>query len=300
MPAERRYGTDHPHYAWSPLPARERLRLPRGARVALCVLVSLEHLDWSPPAGSHQPPGLYHRPLPEYWAISIREYGHRVGVYRILDLLARYRIRPTIAMDALTAEHYPYLVRYCVDRGAEVIAHGVAVSRMITSRMGEEEERRAIETSIAAVTRATGTAPRGWFGPEYGESERTPRLLAEFGIDYCCDWVNDEQPYPMTTPTGALTALPIALELDDVFALRDRRFPVDGWARNIRQAFDRCYRDGAKTGRVMVLSLHPHLSGQPFRIGFLDEAIRHIMGRKAVWPASGSEIVDWYRKGGKA
>jgi peptidoglycan/xylan/chitin deacetylase (PgdA/CDA1 family) len=297
MPAERRFGMDHPHYRWSPVVARAPLRWPGGARVALAAVVCLEHLDWEPPTGTYQPPGLYHRPLPEYWAISHREYGHRVGIFRVLDTLERHGIRPTVAMDALTAEHYPYLVEHCLGRGAEIIAHGLAVSRMITSGMSEADERAYIRQSIDAVAAATGTTPAGWFGPEYGESTRTPALLAEAGIRYVCDWVNDEQPYPMTVPSGELTALPLMLELDDVFALRDRRFETDGWARNVKQAFDRIYRDGAKIRRLLALSLHPHLIGQPFRIGLLDAVLGHIMRRKRVWPATGSEVVEAYRKG---
>ncbi len=289
-------GMDHPHHGWSPIVTRRPLRWPEGARVALSVIVNLEQLEWDPPEGSYQPPGLYDRPLPEYRAITHREYGHRVGVFRVLDALERHRLRPTVAMDALTAANYPYLVKHCQARGAEIIAHGEAPSRMITSAMSEAEERRYIRDSIEAVAAATGTEPRGWLGPNYGESTRTPRLLAEAGVRYVCDWVNDEQPYPMTVPGGALYALPILLEIDDHFALRERRFPVDGYGQLIARAFDRMYRDATRSGRLLVLNLHPWLIGQPFRIGYLEAALAHIMRRKRVWAASGAEVVDWYRK----
>jgi peptidoglycan/xylan/chitin deacetylase (PgdA/CDA1 family) len=97
-------------------------------------------------------------------------------------VLDKYGIKPTIAMDALTAEHYPFLVRHCLGRGDEIIGHGIAVNRMITSRMAEQEERDYIQTSVQALTRATGQAPVGWLGPESGESTRTPQLLAEMGM----------------------------------------------------------------------------------------------------------------------
>jgi len=120
--------------------------------------------------------------------------------------------------------------------------------------------------------------------------------LAEAGVRYVCDWTNDEQPFPMTTPTGELFALPLILDLDDVFALRDRRFPVDGYARNLKQAFDRIYRDSSRSGRLIVLTIHPYLMGQPFRIGYLDDALGHMVRRQKVWPATGGQIVDWYRQ----
>jgi len=299
MATDPRPGMDHDHYAWSPIVARPRLEWPGGARIALAVIVALEHIEWTPPAGSVQAPGLYThlalaRPIPEFWSVSHREYGHRVGIFRVLDVLARHGIRPTIAIDAMTARHYPWLVRHCARRGCEFIAHGISASRMITSRMSEADERAYIAESVAAVREATGTSPAGWAGPEYGESTRTPRLLAEAGLRYVCDWANDEQPYPMLT-APPLTALPAMIELDDVFALRERHFRVDEYAVQLRDAFDTIYRDAATTGRVLVLNVHPWLMGQPFRIGFLESALAHMVNHAQVWRASGSEIVDAYR-----
>ena len=181
MPAQRRYGMDHEHYDWSPLTQRKKLRWPDNARVALCVIVNLEHLEWSPPPGSYLSPtiggGRGTRPGPNYLRFSHREYGHRVGIFRVMKVLEKHGIKATVAMDALTAENYPYLVRYCLERNCEFMGHGISVSRMITSTMSEAEERDYIRTSLEALRRATGKAPSGWLGPEYGESFRTPQLL---------------------------------------------------------------------------------------------------------------------------
>ena len=263
--------------------------------MALAAIVVLDHLDFQPPEGSVQPPGLYHRPLPEYWAFTHRQYGLRVGVFRVLEALARHGITPTIALDALTARSCPWLVRHCIARGCEIMGHGVAASRMISSRMTEAEELRYLRESLDAVASATGARPRGWLGPEGGESARTPRLLAEEGIRYVCDWANDEQPYRDARHRPAsFSPLPLVLDLDDQFALRDRRFPVDGYVRTVKQAFDRIYRDSAESGRLFVLTIHPYLMGQPFRARFLDDALRHIRRRKRVWSASASEVVEWF------
>ena len=300
MPAERRSGMDHPHYDWSPISTRGILRWPDNARVALCAVVNLEHMEWQPPEGSFQPGNLAGgsaaRPFPDYARLSHREYGHRVGIFRVLDVLEKHGIKPTVALDALTAANYPYLVRHLLDRGSEIIGHGVSVSRMISSNMSEGEERDYINESIAALTAATGSAPQGWLGPEYGESARTPQLLAEAGIGYVCDWTNDEQPYPLKTSQGNLTALPIMLELDDVNALADRKVAIDRYSEMLKEAFDTMYEDGGRNGRVLVIHLHPWLIGQPFRIGYLDDALGHMVRRQGVWAASGSEIVDWYRQ----
>lgn len=298
MPTERAYGMDHPHYAWSPIIDRPVLRWPNGARVALCVILNLDHVEWIAPDGSFglavPPGGLGRVTFPEYAQLSHREYGHRVGIFRVLDVLERVGIRPTVAMDALTAEHYPYLVSHCLSRGCEIIGHGISASQMITSNMSEQEEREYIRSSIDSLARATGSAPVGWLGPEYGESARTPILLAEAGIRYVCDWANDEQPYPMTTPSGNLTALPIMWELDDVIAMWDRKIPFYKYADSIKESFETIHEDAAESGRLMVLNLHPWLVGQPYRVAALEEALRQIMSMHGVWAASGSEITDWF------
>ena len=299
MPGQRNVGMDHGHYEWSPFVNRGVLTWPDNAHIALCVITNLEHLEWSRPSNSYQSPtiagGRGERPFPNYLRFSHREYGHRVGIFRVLDVLRKYNIPPTIAMDALTAEHYPSLVRHCMDSGCEFIGHGISVSRMISSNMSEQEERDYIHFSIETLKHATGSSPLGWLGPEYGESSRTPQLLAEAGIQYVCDWANDDQPYPMTTPQGELYSLPVLLDLDDSNALSERHMSINGYSRLLMEAFDTLYTEGADSGRLLVLNLHPWLIGQPFRIRFLDEALRYIMGNKGVWAATGSQIIKWYQ-----
>ena len=133
--------------------------------VALCVIVTLEHLEWRRPEGSYISPtlsgGYGNRPHPDVTRWSHREYGHRVGVFRIFEVLQRHGIKPTVAMDALTARHYPFLVKHCLDLGAEIIGHGISVSRMITSGMDEGEERAYIAESLEALTEAAGQTAQG-------------------------------------------------------------------------------------------------------------------------------------------
>jgi peptidoglycan/xylan/chitin deacetylase (PgdA/CDA1 family) len=290
---------DHEHYDWSPIVKRGVLRWPGDARVALGVIVNLEHVEWKVPEGGYQVQnlsgGVGPLPFPNYIGVSHREYGHRVGIFRVLKVLAKHGINATIAMDSLTAQHYPYLVSYCKERQCEFIGHGISMSRMITSQMSEQQERRYIRESIDALESATGTPPAGWLGPEYGESTRTPQLLAEAGLRYVCDWTNDEQPYPMKSARGEIYALPIMLELDDVNALWDRRVTIGRYRDMLTEAFDAIYEDSTQSGRLLVLNLHPWLIGQPFRIRYLDDALGHMVRRQGVWAATGAEIVDWYR-----
>ncbi len=299
MPAQRRFGMDHEHYDWSPISTRDILRWPEQAPLALVVVVNLEHMEWDAPDGSYQAANLAGgstaRPFPDYARISHREYGHRVGIFRVLNVLQKYSITPTLAVDALTAQHYPYLMNYCINRGVEFMAHGISVSQMITSNMSADQELKYIQETMAAIKITTGTDPVGWLGPEYGESERTPQLLAKSNIKYVCDWANDEQPYPLKSPDGELTALPIMLELDDVIAMAHRRVNVDRYANMLTESCDVLYENGSDNGRLPVLNLHPWLIGQPFRINYLDEALATIMNKPLIWAATGSEVTNWYR-----
>ncbi len=300
MPGQRGFGMDHPHHPWSPIVKRPPLRWPKEARVAVCVIVNLEHMEWKTGEGSYWrrelSGGFGNRRFPDYTRKTHREYGHRVGIFRVLDALEAVGMRPTIAMDLMTAQNYPFLVEHCLGRGAEIVAHGVSVTQMITSEMGEDEERKYIARCLAGMREATGETPKGWLGPEFGESAKTPQLLAEAGVEYVCDWTNDEQPYEMTTPTGSLASLPICLDLDDVNALWERRMDVERYAQLVKESVDRLLEDGKTTGRLLVLNLRPWLMGQPFRIGYLEDVLEHLASREGVWAATGSEIVEGFRE----
>src|SRR5437764_10208304 len=145
--------------------------------------------------------------FPDIGGYGNHEYGNRVGIFRILAVLGRYGITPTLALDKAVADHYPTLIEEGQKRGAEFIAHGLSRRRIIHVGLSEDEERDYIRTSIAAVERATGTRPVGWSGPDFQETPNTLGLLAAEGIRYVCDWGNDEQPYRMTPKTGELYSL---------------------------------------------------------------------------------------------
>jgi peptidoglycan/xylan/chitin deacetylase (PgdA/CDA1 family) len=290
---------DNPYYDWSPISTRPRLVWPHGARVALGVVLTLESMDWYPPEGTVLPSvarrarGAYPR-VPDVHTTSQYEYGNRVGVFRVVDVLERHGIRPVVAMDAAVAARAPFLVQHLLERGAEFAGHGISSETMISEEMPEEVESDLVRRSLEAVAEATGQRPRGWIGSEYGESTRTVRLLAEHGVDHVMDWPTDEQPHLMKVPRGRLVNLPVAVELDDVLTHVDRCIPVGRFTRMVTEHFDRLHHDGADTGRLMLLNIHPWVMGQPFRIRHLDAALAHITGHDAVWRATGTEITDWY------
>ena len=307
-PAQHQHGMDHPYYDWSPLPSRPRFEWPDRSPLAVGAVIVLEHVEWEPPPDAYslrrRSGGLARLPAPDYPQLTIREYGHRVGIFRLLDLLDRHGIAATVAVDALTAEHYGWLVSHLVERGCEIAGRGVAATRLITSKNTEEEERDAIARSIDAIESATGIRPTTWFSAEGVESFRTPALLAEAGIDAVLDWPNDEQPVLMTTDgvlagvhrpegTAPMVSLPLFLEADDEFALWHRRVSLDGWGEIITGAAARMHRDGAEHpagGRLLMLTLRPWLAGQPFRAQALDSALAQVTALGNLHTAAAGEL----------
>ena len=208
-----------------------------------------------------------------------------------MDTLERYGIPVTVAVDKLTAVHYPWLIDHLNQRGCELIGHGVAASQLITSKLSQEEEAEIIFDCLDTLEKLSGSRPSGWFSPEGVESSRTPELFAAAGVNYVCDGPNEEQPYKMTTPVGELVSLPLFLEVDDEFALWHRRASLTSWEGMIVAAATRLHMDGQTSARHMMLTLRPWLTGQPFRIRTLDRALRQVTQLDAVWAAHGSDIV---------
>ena len=307
-PAQHQHGMDHPYYDWSPLPSRARFDWPNHSPLAVGAVIVLEHVEWEPPPDAYslrrRSGGLARLPAPDYPQLTIREYGHRVGIFRLLDTLERHSIAATVAMDALTAQHYGWLASHLVERGCEIAARGIAATRLITSKDSAHDERQAIAMSLDAIETATGMRPTTWFSPEGVESFRTPALLAEAGVDCVLDWPNDEQPYLMTTDgvldgvapqpsTPAMLSLPLFLEADDEFALWHRRASLAGWREIITRAAARMHREGAEHstgGRLLMLTLRPWLAGQPFRAPVLDDALDHVIALGGIHSASAASL----------
>jgi peptidoglycan/xylan/chitin deacetylase (PgdA/CDA1 family) len=204
---------DHGWYRYSPIVDRLPLRWPNGERIAVWILPVVEFLDLLRPdtPGQHPPPG---GPL-DVRTWSHRDYGNRWGIWRVMDVLDKYRVRATVAVNALAARLYPDIVREARERDWEIVACGEAGSRVITSKMAVEDEKAMIERSRDEIWAATGTMPAGWLSPQVSESAATPALLAEAGFTYCADWANDDQPFDFMVPTGELTAVPYGREVDD-------------------------------------------------------------------------------------
>jgi peptidoglycan/xylan/chitin deacetylase (PgdA/CDA1 family) len=281
-------GADHAIHPWSPQPQRPDFRWPGGARVAVYLLLHIEHTEIEPPADAHRDPrfrGAFFTGTPDWHGWSYRDYGNRIGAWRILDLLDALQLPASVAVNTLAARRHPELIAACAARGFEPVAHGISASRMVTPRMTEAEERAHI---LAARDELAEIWPgaTGWLGQDHGATARTTGLLAEAGFAYSLDWANDDEPY---RHASGLLALPPPAEHDDVQTLWLRRVPVARWPGLLRDALDRLLAE-PRGGRVLGIGIHPWMLGAPHRIRYLRESLQDLASREGVHIATAGTL----------
>jgi allantoinase len=275
-----------------PITKRPRLHWPNGARLAVWVVPNIEYWDEDSLAGGSLviPP----KATPDIANYSWRDYGLRVGIWRQMDILDRLKIPATVALNSLVCDYYPAVIEAAVDLGWEFMGHGRTNSERL-SGLSEADERRQIREVLDTIGKATGIRPRGWLGPGLTETSNTLDILAEFGLDYVADWVNDEQPAPVRTTSRELIAMPYSSEVNDIPVFQGHGQTAEQFEHIIRTQFDVLYRESEATAKVMCIAVHPYLTGVPFRAHHLEAALTYMRQRSDVWFATGSEIVDAYR-----
>ncbi len=283
----------HGRFDYSAIVDRKPLRWPNGARVALWVIPNIEHFLFDRPSTRLADGGLGLNP--DVLNYSWRDYGVRVGIWRMMDIMERYGVKGTVALNSDVCIYYPRIIDGGNALRWEWMGHGTTNSILI-NRQTEAEERALVNSVVAAIHKGTGRRPRGWLSPALSETTRTLDLLAAAGIDYVGNWVNDDQPYPMRVKSGRMLSMPYSAEINDIPALLGLHQSPEMFGQMMRDQFDVLYEDGAKTGRVMSICLHPFLIGHPHRSKYLDQALKHITSRQEVWLTTGSEIADWYRE----
>ncbi len=290
-------GYDHAWFPWSALPTRSAVSWPGDALVAVSVVLDLGAVEWErdvpvvPPLGGR---GL--APYPDLPRMSHREFGHRVGVFRLLRMLGDLDVPVAAAVDVLTVEHYGRLMEHLLPVTAEFLAAGLSASRPITSRMSEDEERHYIGESLGRLEDALPVRPSGWLSPGGCESVRTPALLAEALLSYVADWCNDDQPYPMRGAGPQLWSFPLSWELSDLSATYVRQVEPGRYAASVRDAVECLCAEGVASGRVLGLHLQPWLSGQAFRADAVEAVLAAVRADDRVWMATPGQIVEWCRR----
>ena len=284
-----RYGP----FPYSPIIHRPPLKWPKGAHVALWVIPNIEFfaLDEKVPPGS----GGTGVPVPDVPTWSSRDYGNRVGVFRLMEVLDRHGIRATVALNSELCAEHPEIIAEGNKLKWEWMGHCESNTRRLNAAPPGEEPR-IIKDSLATIEKATGVRPRGWLGSGLQETWDTLDLLADHGCDYVCDWTNDDQPYVMNLEAGkTLISVPYSHEINDKPAFEKFSRTADQFRDMICRQFDVLYREGAQSGRVMAIAIHPYLTGVPHRIDAFDEALGYISRHGKVWKTTGADIARHYR-----
>ena len=283
----RKYGP----FPYVPINRRPKITWPGGARVAVWVAPNIEAfaLDEKMPVGKGKIPDVM------YW--SLRDYGARVGIFRVMDVLSQRSIRASVMLNSDVCDVYPEIIEDAVKLDWEFLGHNESNTRPLND-IPPDDEKRVIHDSLARIEKATGKKPRGWLGSGVQETWNTLDYLADEGLSYVCDWVNDDQPYLMDAGGRQLVSLPYSMEINDRPAF-DRYFrSADEFELMMRRQFDVLYREGEESGRVMSISLHPFIIGVAHRIWALESGLDYIAGHDGVWFATGEEIVDHYLASG--
>lgn len=270
-------GMDHPWFPFSHV-RMQRLAAGHGlAPLTVNVVVDLTAVEWEHPEARPTiapPGGRGLQAFPDLPRMSHREYGHRVGAFRLVGLLDELGIPAAGAVDVLTAERYPALNALARHRFGEIIAGGLSASRPITSRMSASEEQDYVAVTLDRLEASLDVRPDTWLSPQRSQSVRTPEVLAQAGIVSCLDWGNDEQPYPFSGAAQGLWAAPLSWELSDLSSCYVREVPEDRWAASLVEAAEVMREEGELQPRVLSLHLHPWIAGQPYAIAPLRTALR--------------------------
>jgi len=292
----RRHGQDMDRHDWRLAKDRPRVDLPDGKQVAAMPVVVCEYHPINPKKTPFGHPHGMVTPYPDLRHYTTRDYGNRVGVFRILKAFREAGLTATFALSADLLERARPLVDAILNDGHEIAAAGLNGDTIHHSGMGEADERALIGRVRDAFT-AAGLEPTAWMSPARQESFNTPDILTEAGFTTVLDWETDQVPVFMRTKDGALAAPPVFNELDDYKLLIERKQTEDLWARQILDSVDLLKSEHAERGaQALGFTLTPFVIGQPFRIGALEEVCEQLADDAAVWCAGASAVSEAFRK----
>jgi allantoinase len=278
-------------FDYSAMVDRKPLKLPGGARIAVWTIVNVEEWDiegpmprgvLTPPAGAQT--------IPDVPNWSWHEYGMRVGFWRLKAALDKNGIKATMAVNASVCVSYPRIAKAALEGGWEFMGHGY--KQRATHLI--EDQRGMVRKSIETIRQFTGKPPRGWLGPGLTETWDTLDILAEEGIEYISDWVNDEQPYEIKTSARPLVVVPYSLEINDIPMMLIQHHEAPQLFNRARDQFDRLYEEGQESARIMAIAVHPYISGVPHRIKYFEEIYAYMKQKSGVLFWKGEDVLDWH------
>lgn len=281
----------HGRYDYTAIGQRPDFTWPDGKRLAVYLGVNLEQFAFGEGLGAELAPG---GPQPDVLNYAWRDYGNRVGAWRLIELLDELDLPATVLVNSALYGYAPELMAAHRARDDEIAGHGRTNSER-QSLLDVDAERALIREATTVLTEAEGRAPAGWLSPWIAESHATPDLLAEAGYSYTLNWCMDDQPVWMRTASGPLLAVPYPQEINDIPAIVARKDDAATFAGMIIDAFDEMREQSERQSLVMGIALHPYIVGQPFRLRHLRRALAHIEKRRSeIWFTTAGAISEHF------
>ena len=281
----------HGRYDYTPIHKRPDYSFPGGKRLAVYLGFNLEHFDFGEGLGARIGP---ESPQPDVSNYAWRDYGNRVGVWRLLELFDQLKLPVGVLTNTALYDYCPEVLEAFVARGDEMIGHGHTNSDR-QGTMPEAKEKELIEYCRDRIAKESGTAPKGWLSPWLSESLTTPDLMAEAGYTYTLNWCIDDQPVRFRTRNGkGLWCIPYPQEVNDIPMIVARQMDGRDFADLVIDNFDEMVMQSKAQPLVMGIALHPYLVGQPYRLRHLRRALQHIVAHRGgdVWLTTPGAIVD--------
>ena len=291
------------YYEYVAFPDRRPLRFPNGARLALIITVNLEYWEKLRPAQkeplfSGGPMTIPHALPGDTWDTANwtwREYGHRVGIWRLIDMFEKAGVKPSCTVNGMMMVERRRIVDAVNERGWELVPHNWAQNDILTYYAHDPDAERAVIRRVLDVYEdAVGKPARGWLSSSLRPTAETPDILKENGLLFYCDFLNDDQPYLIHTGSGPLVCVPYSNDINDFNMFARGGMTLDQGQATLREQFDRLYAEGADSMRLMNFGLHPHVIGQPYRIRALEEFLAYVRTFDGVWFPTREEIATWY------
>ncbi|MCU7891672.1 MAG: polysaccharide deacetylase family protein [Candidatus Thiodiazotropha sp. (ex Ustalcina ferruginea)] len=279
-------------FEFTAMPQRSKWRLPEGKRVAVYTVVNVEEWDIEKPVAREyvtSPAGVVTVPNIPNWAWH--EYGMRVGIWRLMEVLKKHNLLASAAINARVCEgNGAPVARALCDAGWALMGHGYAQAPLHMA----PDQREVIARSFDVLRNFSGKAPKGWLGPGLHEKLDSLDILSEVGFKFVCDFPMDEQPVAMSTSSEPVVAMPYTLELSDLPMMVVHQHESRVWLDRVVDQFDRLYAEGADQPRVMSMSVHPYIMGVPHRIKYFEAGYDYMKKHDDVWFTTAEEIYDWF------
>jgi peptidoglycan/xylan/chitin deacetylase (PgdA/CDA1 family) len=274
-------------YDFSPITRRPDYVWPNGKRLAIYFSLGIEEYVFGEGMTEDLFPGA---PKPDNVNTSWRDYGNRVGGFRLIERFSALGMPLTVLLNTAVYDHSPDLMDFARAKGCEIVGHGLTNSDTLVGRTPEDEA--AYVSAVAdRVEAKEGYRPGGWSSPWLAHTESTVDLLKEAGYRYLMDLRLDDQPVWLATRSGPLLSIPYALELNDSSTVIGRQASATDFEQMIIDEFDEMLEASKEQPLVMSVVIHSFISGQPFRLRALTRALQHIASRQdEVWITQPREI----------